>query len=74
MASVARKARRRRQLEDWKSLPWKDVQRNVFRLQKRARPRDGPTKPQAGTMSSASTTCKGCCCALGRHAVYRSVE
>ena len=35
MASVARKARRRRQLEDWKSLPWKKIQRNVFRLQKR---------------------------------------
>jgi RNA-directed DNA polymerase len=33
MASVAR--RRRRQLEDWKSLPWKDIQKSVFRLQKR---------------------------------------
>ncbi len=21
--------------EDWKTLPWKDIQRNVFRLQKR---------------------------------------
>ena len=35
MASVARRVRRRRQLEDWKALPWKDIQRNVFRLQKR---------------------------------------
>ena len=35
MASVARRVRRRRQLEDWKSLPWKDIQKSVFRLQKR---------------------------------------
>jgi RNA-directed DNA polymerase len=35
MASVARRMRKRRQLEDWKSLPWKDIQWNVFHLQKR---------------------------------------
>lgn len=35
MASVARRVRRRRQLEDWKSLPWKDIRKSVFRLQKR---------------------------------------
>ena len=35
MASVARRVRRRRQLEDWKSLPWKNIQKSVFRLQKR---------------------------------------
>jgi len=35
MASVARSIRRRRQLEDWKALPWKHIQRNVFRLQQR---------------------------------------
>ena len=33
MASVARSVRRRRQLEDWKALPWKNIQRDVFRLQ-----------------------------------------
>jgi len=35
MASVARSVRRRRHIEDWKSLPWKDIERNVFRLQQR---------------------------------------
>jgi RNA-directed DNA polymerase len=35
MASVARSVRRRRQLEDWKALPWRSIQRNVFRLQQR---------------------------------------
>jgi RNA-directed DNA polymerase len=35
MASVARSVRRRRQLEDWKALPWKRIQRDVFRLQQR---------------------------------------
>jgi hypothetical protein len=35
MASVARSVRRRRQLEDWKALPWKNIQRSVFRLQQR---------------------------------------
>ena len=35
MASVARSARRRRHIEDWKALPWKDIERNVFRLQQR---------------------------------------
>jgi hypothetical protein len=35
MASVARSVRRRRQLEDWKALPWKNIQRGVFRLQQR---------------------------------------
>ena len=35
MASVARSVRRRRHIEDWKTLPWKDIERNVFRLQKR---------------------------------------
>ena len=35
MASVARSVRRRRQLEDWKALPWKKIQRGVFRLQQR---------------------------------------
>jgi RNA-directed DNA polymerase len=35
MASVARSIRRRRQLEDWKALPWKRIQRSVFRLQQR---------------------------------------
>jgi hypothetical protein len=35
MASVARRVRRRRQLEDWKSLPWKNIQKSVYRLQKR---------------------------------------
>ena len=35
MASVARSARRRRHIEDRKSLPWKNIQRNVFRLQQR---------------------------------------
>ena len=34
MAGVARKVRRRH-TEDWKALPWKKHQRNVFRLQKR---------------------------------------
>jgi hypothetical protein len=35
MASVARSVRRRRQLEDWKAIPWRCVQRSVFRLQQR---------------------------------------
>ena len=41
MASVARSGRckasqrRRRHIEDWKALPWKDIERNVFRLQQR---------------------------------------
>jgi RNA-directed DNA polymerase len=35
MASVARSVCRRRQLEDWKALPWKNIQRSVFRLQQR---------------------------------------
>lgn len=35
MASVARSVRRRRHIEDWKALPWKDIERNVFRLQQR---------------------------------------
>jgi RNA-directed DNA polymerase len=35
MASVARSAKRRRHIEDWKLLPWKKAQRNVFRLQQR---------------------------------------
>jgi hypothetical protein len=35
MASVARSVGRRRQLEDWKALPWKKIQRGVFRLQQR---------------------------------------
>jgi RNA-directed DNA polymerase len=35
MASVARSTRRRRHIEDWKALPWKKIQRNVFRLQQR---------------------------------------
>jgi RNA-directed DNA polymerase len=35
MASVARSVRRRRHIEDWKSLPWKKMQRNVSRLQQR---------------------------------------
>jgi RNA-directed DNA polymerase len=35
MASVARSIRRRRQPEDWKALPWKQIQRDVFRLQQR---------------------------------------
>jgi RNA-directed DNA polymerase len=35
MASVARSVGRRRQLEDWKALPWKNIQRGVFRLQQR---------------------------------------
>jgi RNA-directed DNA polymerase len=35
MASVARSVRRRRQLEDWKALPWRCIQRGVFRLQQR---------------------------------------
>ena len=35
MASVARSVGRRRQLEDWKALPWKNIQRDVFRLQQR---------------------------------------
>jgi hypothetical protein len=35
MASVARSARRRRQLEDWKTIPWKRIQRDAFRLQQR---------------------------------------
>jgi RNA-directed DNA polymerase len=35
MASVARSLRRRRQLEDWKAIPWKRIQRDVFRLQQR---------------------------------------
>ncbi len=35
MASVARSVRRRRHIEDWKMLPWKDIERNVFRIQQR---------------------------------------
>ncbi len=35
MTSVARRVRRRRHIEGWKSLPWKTIQRNVFRLQRR---------------------------------------
>jgi len=35
MASVARSVRRRRHIEDWKALPWKDIERSVFRLQQR---------------------------------------
>jgi RNA-directed DNA polymerase len=35
MASVARSVRRRRHIEDWKTLPWKDIERNVFRTQQR---------------------------------------
>jgi len=35
MASVARSVRRRRHIEDWKALPWKEIERNVFRLQQR---------------------------------------
>jgi len=35
MASVARSVRRRRQLEDWKALPWRCIQKGVFRLQQR---------------------------------------
>jgi RNA-directed DNA polymerase len=35
MASVARSIRRRRHIEDWKTLPWKEIERNVFRLQQR---------------------------------------
>jgi RNA-directed DNA polymerase len=35
MASVARSIRRRRQLEDWKAVPWRHIQRDVFRLQQR---------------------------------------
>jgi hypothetical protein len=57
MASVARSVRRRRQLEDWKALPWRNIQRNVFRLQQRARPRDGPTKLNVVEITSKSTTC-----------------
>jgi len=41
--------------EDWNMLPWKDVQKNVFRLQRRT------TKPQARTIPSASTTYNGYC-------------
>ena len=35
MANVARSVRRRRHIEDWKALPWKKIERNVFRLQQR---------------------------------------
>ena len=35
MASVARSVRRRRHIEDWKALPWKEIERNVYRLQQR---------------------------------------
>jgi RNA-directed DNA polymerase len=35
MASVARSVRRRRHIEDWKTLAWKEIERNVFRLQQR---------------------------------------
>ena len=35
MAGVARSVGRRRQLEDWKALPWTNIQRSVFRLQQR---------------------------------------
>ena len=35
MASVARSVRRRRHIEDWKALPWKEIERSVFRLQQR---------------------------------------
>jgi RNA-directed DNA polymerase len=35
MASVARSARRRRHIEGWKVLPWREIERNVFRLQRR---------------------------------------
>jgi RNA-directed DNA polymerase len=35
MTSAARSARRRQHIEDWKALPWKEIERSVFRLQQR---------------------------------------
>jgi hypothetical protein len=43
MASVARSVRRRRHIEDWKSLPWRDIERDVFRLQQRSATRFSET-------------------------------
>jgi len=61
--------------EDWRTLPWKQFQRNVFRLQKRIsvgsqRP-PHPRQPFKGCgarqcPAGVSATCNGCCCVPGQ--------
>ena len=55
--------------EDWKTLPWKDFQRNVFRLQQRIyqAARQGDVKRVH--RPTPRLRIGGCCCALGRPAV-----
>ena len=35
MTASKRRLKRRNRTEDWKALPWKQFQRNLFRLQRR---------------------------------------
>ena len=73
MVSVARSVRRRRHIEDWKALPWKDIERNVFRLQQRIlrQAQDKHTKPNVVETTSKSTTCSDYCFAVGQPAAWR---
>ena len=55
--------------EDWHTLPWKSIQRNVFRLQRRiyqAARRNDVARPETGRKSTIYNGCYG---ALGQHAV-----
>ena len=55
--------------EDWHTLPWKSIQRNVFRLQRRIYQAARRNDVAHRSDGAVSTTYNGCCCTLGQHAV-----
>lgn len=51
--------------EDWNTLPWKDIQQKVFRLQRRI------YQAERREITSKSTTYNGYCFAVGRPTAWR---
>jgi len=63
------------QTEDWQTLPWKQFQRNVYRLQKRIyqAERRGDRAASFRTIS-ASAICNGCCFGRDRRGIWPCVR